>query len=71
MAKIVRLKTNRDQKISELLEMFNLPHHAEPNKPRPNLVGGSATAAAAMNPTEAARLNAVNELFKLNKRIFG
>lgn len=62
---IVRLKTERDRKVNELLKSFRLPHIDYPKgyqtKPRPELVGG---AAAAMNPAEALELKAVNELFK-------
>jgi hypothetical protein len=58
MAKIT-LKT-KDQKISELLNMFKLPSvdytRGYQTKPRAELVGASASG------TEAVRLHAVNEL---------
>lgn len=61
---IVRLKTERDRKVNELLKAFRLPHIEYPNgyqsKPRPEPVGGSA----AINLTEALRLKAVNQLIK-------
>ena len=60
---IVRLKTNRDHKVNELLSMFNLPHYQA--KPSVGLVGGSAAAVGSnANPTEATRLKAVNELLR-------
>jgi hypothetical protein len=66
---IVRLKTERDRKVNELLKSFGLPHIDYPNgyeaKPRPELVGGSASA---MNPTEALGLKAVNELLRWIRR---
>jgi hypothetical protein len=59
MAKIT-LKT-KDQKVSELLNMFKLPSvdytKGYQTKPRAELTGGSA-----MNCIETTRLNAVNEL---------
>jgi hypothetical protein len=67
---IVRLKTlEQDKKVNELLKTFGLPHIDYPNgyqsKPRPELVGASASA---MNPTEALGLKAVNELFRWTRR---
>jgi hypothetical protein len=43
---IVRLKTERDRKVNELLKSFGLPHidysQGYQTKPRPELVGASA-----------------------------
>jgi hypothetical protein len=62
---IVRLKTENDRKVNELLKSIGLPRIEYPKgyqtKPRDELVGASASA---MNPTEALRLKAVNQLFK-------
>ena len=62
---IVRLKTERDSKMNELLR-FTLPSvdytKGYQPKPRPELNGGSA--AMTMNSTEPVRLKAVNELLK-------
>ena len=58
---IVPLKTN-EQKVKELLDMFNLPMvdytKGYRPKPRSELTGGSASA------TEAAGLHAVKELLR-------
>lgn len=66
---IVRLKTlDRDRKVNEVLSWFKLPHVDYSNgyqaKPNPELTGGSA----AMNPSEALRLKAVNELRRWTRR---
>jgi hypothetical protein len=65
---IVRLKTDRDRKVNELLKSFGLPRIDYPNgyqaKPRPELVGASE----ATNPTEALGLRAVNELLRWTRR---
>jgi hypothetical protein len=62
---IVRLKTENDRKVNELLKTFGLPHIDYPKgyqtKPRPELVGGSASA---MNSIEVLGLKAVNELLR-------
>jgi hypothetical protein len=66
---IVRLKTDRDRKVNELLKSFGLPRIEYPKgyqtKPRDELVGGSASA---MNPTEVLGLRAVNELLRWTRR---
>ena len=66
MAKII-LKT-RDQKVNELLNMFKLPSVDYSNgyqaKPRSELTGGSA-----INTVEATRLNAVNDLLRMSRRL--
>jgi hypothetical protein len=68
---IVRLKTDRDRKVNELLKSFGLPRIEYPKgyqtQPRSELVGGSASASA-MNPTEALGLKAVNELLRWTRR---
>jgi hypothetical protein len=70
---IVRLKTDRDRKVNELLKSFGLPRIEYPKgyqtKPRPELVGGSASTTA-MNPTdpEALGLKAVNDLLRWTRR---
>jgi hypothetical protein len=65
---IVRLKTDRDRKVNELLKTFGLPGIEYPNgeeaKPSPELVGASE----ATNPTEALGLRAVNELLRWTRR---
>jgi len=65
---IVRLKTLRDRKVNELLNMFKLPsvdyskgYHA---KPRTELTGGSAMNSS----TEEYRLKAVNELLRWTRK---
>jgi hypothetical protein len=64
---IVRLRMNeRDTKVNDLLGMFRLPHadyYSKGYQVKPNLVGGSA----ALNPNEAARLKAANELLKWSR----
>ena len=66
---IVRLKTERDRKVNELLKSFGLPHidysQGYQTKPRPELVGASTSA---MNPTEVLGLRAVNELLRWTRR---
>lgn len=66
---IVRLKTERDKKVKELLKTFGLPRIDYPKgyqaKPRDELTGGSASG---INPTEALGLKAVNELFRWTRR---
>ena len=64
---IVRLKPlERNRAVSELLKTFGMQNIDYPKgyqtKPRPELTGGSA---AAVNPTEALRLKAVNGLLKM------
>jgi len=66
---IVRLKTfERDKKVNELLNMFKLPcvdySKGYQAKPRTELTGGSA-----VNSTEANRLNAVNGLLRMTRRL--
>ena len=57
---IVNLKRYRDQKVTELFDMFKLPCAiAAAPRPRPEVVGGSA---AGYNDVESQRLKAVNEL---------
>jgi hypothetical protein len=66
---IVRLKTERDRKVNEPLKSFGLSHidysQGYQTKPRPELVGASASA---MNPTEVLGLRAVNELLRWTRR---
>jgi hypothetical protein len=63
---IVRLKTEKDRMVNELLKSFGLPHIDYPNgyqtKPNPQLTGGSA---AMVNDPG---LKAVNELFRWTRR---
>jgi hypothetical protein len=65
MAKII-LKT-KDQGISELMNMFNLPSvdytKGYQAKPRAEPVGASAA-----NCIETTRLNAVNDLLRMTRR---
>jgi ribonuclease HII len=64
---IVRLKTYRDQKVNDLLNMFKIPTvdytKGYQTKPRPELMGGSA-----VNTTEALRLQAVNGLLRWTRQ---
>ena len=66
MAKII-LKT-RDQKVSELLNMFKLPSvdysKGYQAKSRSELTGGSA-----ISTVEATRLYAVNGLLRMSRRL--
>ena len=65
---IIRLKTERDRKVNELLKTFGLPRIEYPKgyqtKPRDELVGASVSASA-MNPTEVLKLKAVNGLLRM------
>ena len=62
---IVRLKT-RDEKVSELLNIFKLPYVDYPRayqvKPRPEYAVVGASAVNNINNVEATRLHAVNQL---------
>ena len=64
--KIGRLKTERDNKVKELFEMFKLPTvdytKGYQAKPRPELTGGSA-----MNTSPG--LHAINEMCRWYRRI--
>jgi hypothetical protein len=56
------------KKVNELFSMFQLPFVSSQGyqaKPRPELIGGSAT--TAISPTEALRLKAVNGLLRWTK----
>ena len=61
------LKT-KDQKVNELLNMFKLPSidysKGYQAKPRTELTGGSA-----ISTVEATRLNAVNGLLRMTRRL--
>lgn len=64
---IVRLKTaERDRKVNEVLNWFNLPSvdysKGYQAKPRDELTGGSS-------PVPDARLKAVNELLRMTRRL--
>ena len=64
---IVRLKT-KEQKVNELLDMLKLPSvdytKGYQAKPRSELTGGSA-----ISTVEATRLNAVNGLLRMTRRL--
>ncbi len=66
MARLI-LKT-KDQKVNEFLNMFKLPcidySKGYQAKPRSELTGGSA-----INTVEATRLNAVNGLLRMSRRL--
>lgn len=66
---IIRLeRLERDTKVNQLLNMFKLPSvdysKGYQSKSRPELTGGSA----AISPSEALKLKAVNELRRWTRR---